>query len=217
MKYKKFEKWMIGKKFYNKFDPDDIGVIIGESEHKGVLEVVYEIDGPSRANLCSIIFVDSAEEKPSYDKATSLGSIQIDWQVGQEVFCLLRGKGFVESVDDNEGSPYTVGVDFGYTFDKYTIDGKIYDDHKGRVLFFSEPVITAELYPPKKPFAPTLKKGEVVIATTLAPEEQSIVVFVNKEAEECVEGYTTQGLTLYTYDKCKFKFYKVGEEIKFES
>ena len=210
MKYEKFEKWMIGKKFYNKIDPDDIGVIIGGEEGGGALEVVYEINGPSWTSLCNIIFVDSTEEKPSDDKATSLGSIQIDWQVGQEVFCLLRGKGFVESVDDNEGSPYTVGVDFGYTFDHYTIDGKIFDDHKGRVLFFSEPVITAELFPPKKKFVPTLKKGDVLVIKWV---DTAQVFVVEQETERQVKG--TCGLV---WDKDPdVHFYKIGEEVKFES
>ena len=211
MKYKKFEKWMIGKKFYHKWhNPDDIGVIIGGEEGGGALEVVYEINGPSWTSLCNIIFVDSAEEKLSDDKATSLGSIQIDWQVGQEVFCLLRGKGFVESVDDNEGSPYTVGVDFGYTFDKYTIDGKIYDDHKGRVLFFSEPVVTAELFPPKKEFVPTLKKGDVLVIKWV---DTAQLLVVEQETERQVKG--TCGLV---WDKDPdVHFYKCGEEIKFES
>lgn len=65
MKYEKFEEWMIGKKFYNKFNPDDIGVVIGESDLKGFLEAVYEIDGPSRTIVRNVIFVDSTEEKPS--------------------------------------------------------------------------------------------------------------------------------------------------------
>lgn len=87
---------------------------------------------------------------------------EIKWEVGQEVWCLLRGKGVVECVGENDGTPYVVGVDFGYTFDNYTIDGKIMDDHKGRVLFFSEPKIEAERFPPKKPFVPKLKNGDVI-------------------------------------------------------
>lgn len=215
MKYEKFEEWMIGKKFYNKFDPDDIGVIIGESDPKGFLEVVYEIDGPAQESLRDIIFVDSTEEKPSDDKAATKEGSQIGWEVGQEVFCLLRGKGFVESVDDNEGSPYTVGVDFGYTFDKYTIDGKIYDDHKGRVLFFSEPVITAELFPPKKSFKSVLKVGDL-IAIKEERCSDAVVVYFLKEDEGCIY-YKYTGGKIDCRHKDNVSVYPLGEEIKFES
>lgn len=213
MKYEKFEEWMIGKKFYNKFDPDDIGVIIGESEPKGVLEVVYEIDGPSRASLRNIIFVDSTEEKHSDDKAPTKEGSQIGWEVGQEVFCLLRGKGFVESVDDNEGSPYTVGVDFGYTFDKYTIDGKIYDDHKGRVLFFSEPVITAELFPPKKSFKSVLKVGGLIAIKDKHCSDAVMVSFLKEDEERIYYAYN-DGEKDYSH-KENVSVYPFGEEIKF--
>lgn len=133
---------------------------------------------------------------------------EIDWQVGQEVFCLLRGKGVVVRAGDNDGAPYVVGVDFGYTFDNYTIDGKIYDDHKGRVLFFSEPKIEAEKFPPKKPFVATLKKGDlVVVETDLTTSIQEVV----KETEDVL--YTL--LTDYNKKEINLVF-KLSEEVKFK-
>lgn len=133
---------------------------------------------------------------------------EIKWEVGQEVWCLLRGKGVVECVGENDGTPYVVGVDFGYTFDNYTIDGKIMDDHKGRVLFFSEPKIEAEKFPPKKLFVPAFQKGDVV-AVKWADTVQ--ILILEQETERQVKGNCGQ-----VWDKDPdVHFYKLGEEIKF--
>ena len=153
MKYEKFEEWMIGKKFYHTIDPDDIGVIVGQGEYEEAVIVIYEKGGSSWAWLCNVNFVDSAEEKPSETKP-------IEWEVGQVVWDVLYGKGVVEEV--HSGCPYPVEVKFADDFRTYTTDGKL-GKELARTLFFSEPVITAELYPPKKPFVPTLKKGDVVL------------------------------------------------------
>lgn len=135
---------------------------------------------------------------------------QIDWQVGQEVFCLLRGKGVVECVGENDGTPYVVGVDFGYTFDNYTIDGKIMDDHKGRVLFFSEPKIEAEKFPPKKPFVPKLKEGDTVIYR----QRGSSCSYVGVVDYEDHDSVTLEDSDASLY-KHAFEFHKLGEEIIF--
>lgn len=86
---------------------------------------------------------------------------EIDWQVGQKVYCVLHGSGVVQEVLPDNYS-YPVKVDYEGEIYSYTKDGKIHKDHKGRVLFFSEPEITAEKFPPKKPFTPTLESGDII-------------------------------------------------------
>ena len=88
---------------------------------------------------------------------------EIKWEVGQEVFCLLRGKGVVHQIY-NTGMDWSEGVDvyfMNHGIIRYKFDGTIGTGFN-RSLFFSEPQITAELFPPKKPFVPGLKKGDIV-------------------------------------------------------
>ena len=208
----KFEKWMLGKKVTHVVTLSS-GVIVDISyEGEPDFPVKVKYDGGILAGETSWAFLrnlEFLEGKPSEEFGAQENS-QISWEVGQEVFCLLRGKGFVVRVGDDEETPYTVEVDFGYTFDHYTIDGKIFDDHKGRVLFFSEPVITAELFPPKKKFVPTLKKGDVLVIKWV---DTAQVFVVEQETERQVKG--TCGLV---WDKDPdVHLYKIGEEVKFES
>lgn len=160
----------------------------------------------SLAHLAKI--EESSEEILHEDSQIDWQGSQINWQVGQEVFCLLRGKGVVVRAGDNDGAPYVVGVDFGYTFDNYTIDGKIYDDHKGRVLFFSEPKIIAETKPPKKPFMPVFKQGDTIIVKWA---DTTQVLILEKETERQVKGNDGE-----VWDKDPdVHFYKLGEQVKF--
>lgn len=217
MKYEKFEEWMLGKKVTHVV-VESSGVIVerpAEDDPNICVRVEYDEGGLAGDTLGAFLSnLDFLEEKPSEEVGARENSQinwevrQIDWQVGQEVFCLLRGRGFVVRVgDEDEGTPYTVGVDFGYTFDNYTIDGKIFDDHKGRVLFFSEPIVTAELFPPKKPFIPTLKKGDVV----LAKDYQGFrVIRVSSEDEHFVYNEDGTG-----FGKSGWEFRTLGEEIIF--
>lgn len=154
-------------------------------------------------------FEESSKEISHEDSQIDWQGSQINWQVGQEVFCLLRGKGVVVRAGDDDGAPYVVGVDFGYTFDNYTIDGKIYDDHKGRVLFFSEPKIIAETMPPKKTFVPTLKFDDKVIVIN----EYGRVAcygYVEKESEYSVSMRSGE-----IFQKDYFSFHELGEQVKF--
>ena len=135
--------------------------------------------------------------------------------IGMEVFCLLRGKGVISEVrkyyDDDH---YPVEVEFGYTADRYTSKGKIYDDHKTRVLFFSEPKIEAERFPPKKKFTPTLKEGDNVLLWT---SEGCLPLFVTvlKEEETKLYYMHTNGQKDYA-SKDSIKIKSIGEEIKFK-
>lgn len=89
---------------------------------------------------------------------------QIDWRVGQEVFCLLRGKGVVHQIH-NTGIYWSEGIEVHFPIHgviRYKFDGTI-GSGLNRSLFFSEPKIEAEKFPPKKPFVPKLKKGDVIL------------------------------------------------------
>lgn len=134
---------------------------------------------------------------------------EIVWEVGQKVFCLLYGEGVVHSVDDSRNH-YPIEVEYEDTFNNYTRDGKLFDGHKNRSLFFSDPKVTAECFPPKKPFEPTLKHGDKVLiefqdggwlVTTIAAEDEEEVYFLNQ-----VSGTH--------YFKDGLRFYKIGEEIE---
>lgn len=133
---------------------------------------------------------------------------EIKWEVGQEVWCLIFGKGVVHSIDTIEAD-YPVGAEFSGEIRFYTKDGKYYDDHH-RTLFFSEPKIEAEKFPPKKPFVPVFKKGDRVVVTNIYNGYQWIDI-VEEENEDCV---TTEKESAWLV-KSAHKFYKIGEEIKF--
>jgi hypothetical protein len=100
------------------------------------------------------------EETMNTNEEETQVSQPIAWEVGQEVWCLLRGKGRVNYVATNG----EVDVRFeGNTLQNwYSADGKL-TTGKNRTLFFSEPKIEAELFPPKKPFIPVFKKEDVVV------------------------------------------------------
>ncbi len=88
---------------------------------------------------------------------------EIKWEVGQEVFCLLHGKGVVHQIY-NTGVDWSEGVDVyfrNHGIIRFKFDGTIGTGFN-RSLFFSEPKIEAEKFPPKKPFVPKLKKGDVI-------------------------------------------------------
>lgn len=135
----------------------------------------------------------------------------IDWEVGQEVFCLLRGKGVIANI--SHGGTYPVEVEFEEDFEYYARDGKYFDYHKNRSLFFSEPVVTAELFPPKKPFTPTLKKGDKIfirIKSGICPER--VVREVFSEVDDRIY-ISEDGHYFMKYDIESIHI--LGEEIKF--
>ena len=77
-----------------------------------------------------------------------------------------------------------------------------------RSLFFSEPKIEAEKFPPKKPFVPVFKQGETVVAKK-KDGKNTVVFYVDKETEISVES------TGCGYPKTLYNFYKISEEVKF--
>lgn len=151
--------------------------------------------------LAHMAKIDSVEE-PSEDDSP------IPWQVGQEVWCLIFGKGVVSSVDLGD-SDYPVGVNIQGKVLWYTIGGKYYSD-RHRALFFSEPQIIAEKLPPKKPFVPEFEKGDVIIVFHKKGSYKNVLT-VRREDEHVI-WFDGEGSN---YKKSEWNFYKLGEEIKF--
>lgn len=132
----------------------------------------------------------------------------IDWQVGQEVWCTILGKGVIDKISNQGVQPITATFEGGKQ--TYTSQGEIFSIVKcNRSLFFSEPVITAELYPPKKPFVPTLKEGDEVLIE--GPRGGQIF---RREVKEETEDKV---ICKYAgeFEKIGYKFTKLGEEIIF--
>ena len=134
---------------------------------------------------------------------------EIKWEVGQEVFCLLRGKGVVHEIH-NTGLYWSEGVDVYFTNHgviRFKFNGSI-GDRFNRSLFFSEPKIEAEKFPPKKLFVPAFQKGDVVVVKWA---DTVRILILEQETERQVKGNCGK-----VWDKdTDVHFYKLGEEIKF--
>lgn len=76
-----------------------------------------------------------------------------DFKVGDDVWCIIHGKGKVVCVDGKENYTYPVLVQFGNNDEEwYTCAGQL-EEFCARTLYFSEPKIEASV---KRPFVPTL-------------------------------------------------------------
>lgn len=199
-KYAKFEDWMCGKKVV--VPEGDEGEVVGVGKGGGgsVWVVFNQTGGADWIDIEDLEFLEDN---------TEMSPIKIEWEVGQKVFCLAYGEGVVHNIIN--GTLYPVEVNYGTTFEKYTLDGKLFDSHKNRSLFFSEPKVTAELFPPKKPFTPVLKDGEEVYLVYL----QGIVRGVYKVVSEH-EDYVTvsDGSNQLDFQKDVTTFRKLAEEVK---
>lgn len=134
---------------------------------------------------------------------------EIKWEIGQEVWCLIFGKGVVIGVGSADTN-YSIVVDFGNDTVPYTVDGRYYFDHN-RTLFFSEPKIEAEKFPSKKPFTPKLKEGDSVVVKHKRLEDKAILT-VEQEDEDVV-WFKEEG---DGYFKTAWNFFKIGEEVEFK-
>lgn len=133
---------------------------------------------------------------------------EIKWEVGQEVWDVRYGKGIVDTLLAIP-CQYPIGVVFadGGTA-SYTSKGLNRCTDVYRSLFFSEPKIEAEKFPPKKLFVPAFQKGDVV-AVKWADTVQ--ILILEQETERQVKGNCGQ-----VWDKDPdVHFYKLGEEVKF--
>lgn len=117
-------------------------------------------DGDGMYYLFDSATSESFELVEEGDKMKDTSGVQDEFQVGDVVWCILRGRGSVTCVaDKNEGKTRPVEVCFGSSFSWYTYDGKPNSEHS-RTLFFSEPKIEAAV---TRPFVPTLIGKKVVV------------------------------------------------------
>lgn len=138
--------------------------------------------------------------------------------IGMEVWDVIHGRGVVKSVDNVNFPKYPVHVlfdrssMFGDCSKSYTVGGS-WVGSSVRSLFFSEPKIEAERFPPKRKFVPTLKEGDDVLLWT---SEGCLPLFVTvlKEEETKLYYMHTNGQKDYA-SKDSIKIKSVGEEIKF--
>ena len=134
------------------------------------------------------------------------------FEVGQEVWDTVLGKGSVWGISMTSALyPVRVKFDNGL-IESYNFQGKCAEKNK-RSLFFSEPTVTAELFPPKKTFKSSLNKGDLI---AIKDEHCSDVVIVSflKEDEERIHYTYIDGQRGYLHKK-NVSVYPLGEEIKF--
>ena len=134
------------------------------------------------------------------------------FEVGQEVWDTVLGKGSVWGISMTSALyPVRVKFDNGLT-ESYNFQGKCAEKNK-RSLFFSEPTVTAELFPPKKPSKSVLKNGDLIAIKDEHCSDVAIVSFL-KEDEERIHCTYIDGQRGYLHKK-NVTVYPLGEEIKF--
>ena len=133
------------------------------------------------------------------------------FEVGQEVWDTVLGKGSVWGIRNNALYPVRVKFDNGLT-ESYNFQGKCAENNK-RSLFFSEPIITAELFPPKKPSKSVLKVGDLIAIKDKHCGDVVIVSFLKEDEERIYYAYN-DGQKDYSF-KENVSVYPLGEEIKF--
>ena len=195
----KFKKSSINSGMIDATEDDVFKVVSVHEEHWGTLVKLEGII--STVNITHLEHVKEEIMNNTEER-------EIKWEIGQEVFCLLRGKGVVHQIY-NTGVYWSEGVDvyFGdHGVIRFKFDGTIGTGFN-RSLFFSEPKIEAEKFPPKKPFVPVFKQGETVVAKK-KDGKNTVVFYVDKETEISVES------TGCGYPKTLYNFYKISEEVK---
>ena len=134
------------------------------------------------------------------------------FEVGQEVWDTVLGKGSVWGISMTSALyPVRVKFDNGL-IESYNFQGKCAEKNK-RSLFFSEPTVTAELFPPKKPFKSSLNKGDLIAIKDEHCSDVVIVSFLEEGKDRIYYAYI-DGLRGYLHKK-NVTVYPLGEEIKF--
>ena len=134
------------------------------------------------------------------------------FEVGQEVWDTVLGKGSVWGISMTSALyPVRVKFDNG-VIESYNFQGKCAEKNK-RSLFFSEPTVTAELFPPKKPSKSVLKVGDLIAIKGDHCSDAVIVSFLKEDEERIYYAYN-DGEKDYSH-KENVSVYPLGEEIKF--
>ena len=207
------------KGFAFESETDDIYYVESMDAHVGELGEVVRVDADRYvvqfdSTACSwtypisLAHLAKMDSDESSDTAVPEDNTAIDWEIGQEVWDVRYGKGIVDTLLAIPGQ-YPIGVVFtdGSTA-SYTSKGLNRCTDVYRSLFFSEPKIEAEKFPPKKLFVPAFQKGDVV-AVKCADIVR--ILILEQETERQVKGNCGR-----VWDKDPdVHFYKLGEEIKF--
>lgn len=187
---------------------EEVGVVVDVYTDSFVVQFPDSLEWMYPASLSHLSKIEESSQEISHEDG------QIDWEVGQVVWDVRNGRGIVKSTEYEGGYPIFVEFDLKdfdgeNVTDCYTLDGRYAKMQTLRSLFFSEPVITAELFPPKKPFVPTLKEGDEVLIE--GPRGGQIF---RREVKEETEDKV---ICKYAgeFEKIGYKFTKLGEEIKF--
>ena len=134
------------------------------------------------------------------------------FEVGQEVWDTVLGKGSVWGISMTSALyPVRVKFDNGLT-ESYNFQGKCAEKNK-RSLFFSEPTVTAELFPPKKPSKSMLKVGDLIAIKDEHCSDVVVVSFLG-EGKDRIYYACIDGQRGYLH-KENVTVYPLGEEIKF--
>lgn len=209
-RYEKFEEWMIGERVHwdGGFEQSpDSGVVVGMyRDMSNTVYVKWDSDwGKAWLNVDKVTF---EKDNKVEEQNTEHG---IKWEIGQVVWDVLYGKGIVSDVKEDT-FPVEVKFDDG-GHESYTLQGSFYEAGP-RSLFFSEPKIEAELFPPKKPFVPKLKEGDkVLIKDKQGFFGEGTVRVVHKECDDRIY-VSKDGDYFMKYDITSLQV--IGEEIKFE-
>lgn len=124
---------------------------------------------------------------------------QDEFQVGDDVWCVLHGKGKVTSVAAQDAT-FPIEVTYANEdYNWYTFDGR-FDEDGPRALFFSEPKIEASV---TRPFVPTLVGKRVVVRQKACYDVLLTITF------ETLDVFGNEG---YTFDKCLVEVYEVSSE-----
>ena len=157
----KFKKSSIDTGMIDATEDDVFHVASVHNEHFGTL---VKLEGViSAVNISHLEHVKEELMNNTEEQEIKWEGSQIDWQVGQTVWDVRYGKGIVDTLLAIP-CQYPIGVVFtdGSTA-SYTSKGLNRCTDVYRSLFFSEPKIEAEKFPPKKPFVPKLKKWDVIL------------------------------------------------------
>ena len=132
---------------------EEVGVVVAVYTDSFVVQFPDSLEWVYPASLSHLSKIEESPQEISHEDG------QIDWEVGQEVWDVRYGKGIVDTLLAIP-CQYPIGVVFadGGTA-SYTSKGLNRCTDVYRSLFFSEPKIEAEKFPPKKPFVAKLKRG----------------------------------------------------------
>lgn len=153
----------------NKFSVGDVVVCVDDEMsddalHKGEeYTVLSTYSGDVRIEGSPIYWMNNRFKLK--EKELKMDNKAINWELGQEVWDTVFGRGVVSAVFPQQ----QVHVRYADKIRWYTTEGVLQTlgEAKNRSLFFSEPEIIADRFPPKKPFVPLLKKGGRCYCNTL--------------------------------------------------